>query len=232
MSELAPVTDFQLDMRLYPRAAVSEAHVGELVRVMDGGHELPAIIACRATRRIADGAHRWTAAVRRKAEAILVDWRDYATDEDFFRDAVLLNSGQGLNFTSYDRLKVIEVGQSFGLKEIDLAGLLRTSPSYIKALMPRYAQVTEEQKKGQAPRVRRVPLKASTRHLSGKTITPRQADAIAGNAPGTSYLLTVRQLISALQNDLFPPPDQHPVLWQELARLGALIAEAAVPVTS
>jgi hypothetical protein len=227
MSELVPVAELNLDMGLYPRNSVSEAHVTELARVMEGGHELPAIVACRATKRIADGAHRWTAAVRRGSETIAVDWRDYADDKAFFRDAVLLNSGQGLNFTSYDRLKVITVGREFGLKEIDLAGLLRTSPSYIKALMPRYAVMTEDQKRGKAERTSRVPLKASTRHLSGQTITPKQADAIRGNAPGTSYLLTVRQLASALENDLLPPPGQHPALWQELEQLGEMIAAAA-----
>lgn len=232
MSDLVPVAELNLDMRLYPRAKVSDSHIAEIARAMDAGEVLPPIIVCRASKRIADGAHRWTAAVRRKTETIAVDWRDYASEHELFRDAVLLNSGHGLNFSPYDRLKVIEIGQSFGLKEIDLAGMLRTSPSYIKALMPRYATVSEQQKKGSAPRVSRVPLKASTRHLSGQTITPAQADAIRGSAPGTSYLLVIRQLTSALRNDLLPTPEQHPLLWTELAALGSLITDGTAVLAS
>ena len=144
-----------------------------------------------------------------------------------FRDACLLNSAHGLNFTARDKLKVIEVGQKFGLKELDFAMLLRTSESYIKAIMPRYAQAPTDEK---AKKFEKVPLKASTRHLSGKTITPQQADAIKGNAPGTSYLLVTRQLISALENDLLPPQGEHPVLWNELARLAQLLEAVTATV--
>lgn len=224
MAELTPVAALVFDPALYPRMEVSDYHVGEIARAMEGGHELPPVIADRKSRKLVDGAHRWHAAVRRNVEEIACEFRDYEDDAALFREACLLNSAHGLNFTARDKLKVIEVGQKFGLKELDFAMLLRTSESYIKAIMPRYATVQPGQK---AQKAERIPLKASTRHLSGKTITPQQADAIKGNAPGTSYLLVVRQLISALENDLLPPADEHPVLWQDLARLAGLLSPAA-----
>lgn len=223
MAELTPVATLVFDPDLYPRMDVSDYHVGEIIRAMEGGHQLPPVIADRKTRKLVDGAHRWHAAVRKGVEEIACEFRDYEDDAAMFRDACLLNSAHGLNFTTRDRLKVIEVGQQLGLKELDFAMLLRTSESYIRAIMPRYATVQLGQK---AQKAERVPLKASTRHLSGKTITPQQADAIKGNAPGTSYLLVTRQLISALENDLLPPPGEHPVLWQELARLAGLLGPA------
>lgn len=225
MSELAPVAELVLDEKLYPRAAVSDAHVRDIARAMDGGHMLPPVIVWRKNNKIADGAHRWSAAVLRKVEFIAVEYRDYESDEAFFRDAVLLNSNQGLNFSPYDRLKVIELGEQFGLRVLDLADLLHTSESYIKTLAPRYATVTEADKDGKIQRVQHVPLKGSVRHLKGQDITPAQEEAIRGSAPGTSYLLLTRQLISALENDLLPPSEQHPVLWEELRRLGLLIPE-------
>lgn len=223
MAELTPVATLVFDAALYPRMEVSDYHVGEIVRAMDGGHQLPPVVADRKTKKLVDGAHRWHAAIRKGVEEIACEFRDYENSAALFRDACLLNSANGLNFTARDKLKVIEVGQQFGLKELDFAMLLRTSESYIKAIMPRYATVQPGQR---TKKIQKIPLKASTRHLSGKTITPQQADAIQGNAPGTSYLLVVRQLISALENDLLPPPADHPVLWDELARLAGLLGPA------
>lgn len=227
MAELTLVATLEFDLALYPRNEISDYHVGEIGRAMEGGHELPPVVADRKTRKLIDGAHRWHAAIRKGIEEIACEFRDYEDEASMFKDACLLNSAHGLNFTARDKLKVIEVGQKFGLRELDFAMLLRTSESYIKAIMPRYAQAPTGEK---AKKFEKVPLKASTRHLSGKTITPQQADAIKGNAPGTSYLLVTRQLISALENDLLPPPAEHPVLWAELARLAELLNSATATV--
>ena len=181
MAELTAVATLEFDPALYPRIGISEYHVGEIAKAMEGGHELPPVVADRKTRKLVDGTHRWHAAIRKGIEEIACEFRDYDSEADMFRDACLLNSAHGLNFTARDKLKVIEVGQKFGLKELDFAMLLRTSESYIKAIMPRYAQAPTDEK---AKKFEKVPLKASTRHLSGKTITPQQADAIKGNAPG------------------------------------------------
>lgn len=227
MAELTPVATLEFDPALYPRIEVSDFHVNEIAKAMEGGHALPAVVADRRTRKLIDGTHRWRAAIKLGVEEIACEFRDYDSDVEMFKDACLLNSANGLNFTARDKLKVIEIGQQLGLKELDFAMLLRTSESYIKALMPRYATVQPGQKSEKA---KKIPLKASTRHLSGKTITPKQADAISGNAPGTSYLLVVRQLISALENDLLPPQEDHPVLWDELARLTQLLETVTAAV--
>ena len=228
MAELTPVATLEFDPALYPRIEVSDYHVNEIVKAMEGGHALPPVVADRKTRKLVDGTHRWHAAIKRGVEEIACEFRDYADKAEMFKDACLLNSANGLNFTARDKLKVIEVGQQFGLKELDFAMLLRTSESYIRVLMPRYATVQPDQK---TEKVKKIPLKASTRHLSGRTITPQQADAIQGNAPGTSYLLVIRQLISALENDLLPPQAEHPVLWNELARLTQLLEAVTATVS-
>lgn len=233
MSELVPVDSLVLDEELYPRAKVNLIHVQELMRALAGGHELPAVVCCDTTRRIVDGAHRHEAHKRRQLSLIPVIWKHYDSDEDFFRDAVLLNTGHGLNLTTYDRLKVLEIGAQFGLKEVDFATLLRTSTSYVRTIMPRHANVTTARSNGTDVTVpiRRVPLKRSVAHLTGRSITPEQADAIEGNTPGTSYLLLVRQLINALQHDLLPEEEIHPALWVDMQELAKLLNDA-VSVTT
>ena len=168
---------------------------------MDGGHDLPPVIADRRTRKLADGAHRWHAATAKGVPEIAVEWRDYATDADLFRDALVLNSSHGLNFTTQDRLRVIQRSQELGLAD-DLPALLRVSASYIETLLPRFATVRGEP--GPDGQQRRVPLKAAVRHLAGQQVTPQQAVAINGNAPGAPYLLLTRQLIAAVEQDFCP----------------------------
>src|SRR5216110_2620591 len=160
--EQVPVDALLFDPELYPRCKVSDFHVVEIMRVMEGGHRLPSIIACSRTKKIVDGVHRWHAALRRGDEKISVDWRDYKTEEDRWRAAVMFTSSHGMNFSSQDRLRVLEQGQKYGLKDpVDFASLLRTSPTYVKALMPRFATLEDDPHRGKTPqRVQRVALKA------------------------------------------------------------------------
>lgn len=222
MSAPVPVADLVFDPRLYPRQDVSAQRVTVLRRAMDAGEKIPAIIADEASLRIVDGVHRWHAARARGDEKILADLRDYESEALLFQDAVLLNSAHGLPLTTHDHLKVIETGESLGLRELDLAKILRTSVEHLRAIKPRYATVQDAI--DDTPALRKVALKASTRHLSGKTVTTEQAAEITGRAPGQSYLLTVRQLAGAIQHGLLPVREEHPVLWAELESLQALLA--------
>lgn len=227
MSETVSPGELVYDEAVYPRMKLSSTKVHEYTRMRKAGHEPPPVIACRATKRIVDGVHRWTVACELGIPSIAVEWRDYGSDAELFRDAVVLNTSHGLDLSPVDKVRVIDMGQRFGLKEFDLAGMLRTDARAIQKLMPRYATISTEDR-GKVT-LERVPLKASVRHLAGESITPEQRDAISGNAPGASYLLLVRQLISGIQNDLLPPPERHPVLWAELAALGELIAQLPQP---
>lgn len=230
--EDVPLTTLVFDKRLYPRDAVSYNHVTEIMRAMEGGNVMPPVVACRTTKKLVDGVHRWRAAQRKETELISVEWRDYTDDAERFRDAVSLNTSHGLNFSEKDRLRVLEMGQEFGLKELDFASILHTSPGYIKSIMPRFASVADDPKAGEAPERRpRVPLTPGTRHLADKTVTPEQAEAIRRDAPTTSYLPVVRQLITALENDLLPPESQHPRLWADLHLLAHLLAKAGAGST-
>ena len=134
----------------------------------------------------------------------------------------MYNTGVGLKLGQEDSLKVIEISERLGLKEIDIAGMLRTSIAYLRVLKPRYATV-QGAVEG-VKELRRIPLKGSVRHLAGQTISAEQANAMA-RAPGPSYLLSVNQVLDALNYDLLPPEDNHPALWDSLRTLAQKILE-------
>lgn len=207
---------------LYPRQDLSEGNLARLRQVRDAGREFDPIIGCQETRIIIDGRHRWTVARQRGDADVAVEWREYADDAARFEAATRLNSVHGLSLTTHDRLRVIEIGERLGLKEMQLADALATTVSQLRSIKPRFATVVEALENGGELR-RKVPLKASVRHLSGQQITQDQEHEIMGSAPGNSYLLAVRQLIRAIDLDLLPPPVQHPALYQDLTQLALKI---------
>lgn len=217
------LTDLIFDEALYPRRGVDYKNVKSLVGAMEGGNSLPPLVACRATKKIIDGVHRWQAAMRTEKKTIAVEWRDYRDDAARFRDAVALNATHGMRLAEADALKVIAIGEELGLKEADIAGILHTSLTHVLALKPRYATVDRSFVEA-GGKLQKIPLKGSVRHLAGETISAEQAGAMHA-APGTSYMLTVRQLMDAVRFGLLPPPDSHPSLWQELEKLRDLLTE-------
>jgi hypothetical protein len=223
MNTMVPLSELVFREDLYPRQSVNDFRVKELLEAVNGGQVLPAIIAGilpnESQKIIVDGVHRCQVASRLGAVTINTEIKQYTNEIEIFKDASLLNTAHGLNLTQHDRLKVIEIGERLGLKELDLSTILRTSVAHVRSLMPRFATAPNS-----TGTMERVPLKASTRHLSGATITAEQAKAIRGNAPGMSYLVLIRQLKSALINDLLPPETDHPALWKDLRELRNLIS--------
>jgi hypothetical protein len=207
------------DESIYPRRNVDEMHIRSLMHAMDGSIELPPIVVEQKTERIVDGVHRYHAALRKGSKTIKGLYRTYENDAALFKDAVMLNTGVGLKLGTDDSLKVIDICDRLGLKELDQAAMLRTSIAHLRTIRPRYATVEDAMKD------RRVPLKASVRHFSGEKISAAQ-EAAMQSAPGNSYLLLVNQLISAIENDLIPGWERHPTLWDRLEVLVALMATA------
>jgi len=217
------VADVVLDERVYPRASVNDRVVADMVRAAEGGSVFPPVVIARTvagkpSNAIVDGAHRVELHKVLGEEMISAELRDYETEADLFKDAISLNAVHGLRMTNLDRLHSAGRAEVLGLSERDLALALKVSVEYLQALKPRHAIMGE---KGSA---RKIPLRASTRHLSGMTVTEDQADALE-SAPGTSYLLLLRQLRDGLRYGLLPPQDRHPTLWKELAELRSELDE-------
>ena len=227
---LARVADLIFDRECYPRWEPDQQHIVRLRRALEAGETLPPIIVNTTpepANRIVDGVHRYHAHLAAGRDIIACEFRDYVSEAELIKDATFLNSASKLPLTTHDMLKVIQIAARAGLHEIDVATSLRTSVAHLRAIAPRYATVADAEAGISA--ARRVPLKASVRHLSGTMITEAQANEIMGSAPGTSYLLIVRQLIGGLENGLLPDEQSHPALWTDLQKLTNLLRVLEIP---
>ena len=221
MHKQIPLTELVFDNTLYPRANVDQLHVVALQRAMEAGITLPPIIVASANNIIIDGVHRYNAYLRHGGlQTIAAVVKDYSSREEMFLDAISYNSGVGLKLGQHDMLKCIQVCEGFGLRDVDISACLRTSITHLRVLKRRYATV--EDAGADIKTLRRVPLKAAVRHLSGTIITSAQERAMA-SAPGVSYLLIANQLLDAMKYNLLPPENRHQVLWQKLRELASAI---------
>ena len=222
------LSELKFDEDIYPRQNIDEQHIKQMCCALEGGIVLPPIIVERKTKRIVDGVHRYHAALRREAKRIDCVLKEYKTEADLFKEAVMLNTGIGLKLGTDDTLHVIQVAERLHLKEIDLCAILRTSISHLRTIQNRFGTL-EQTIKG-VKQLRKIPLKGSIRHLAGSKLTQEQVDAME-SAPGQSYLLSVRQLLDACEHRLLPPQNKHPTLWSELQKLadvlGALLEKEA-----
>jgi len=245
---MVPISELVIDLReettLYPRNKVDPKHERDLARMLGLGIVLPPILVDERTKRVVDGVHRVGAHRLQGRLEIAADVKDYADERAMFVEAMTIGSDDKLALNSSDKVRCCQIAERLGIEDTTLAQALALSFSHLRAIKQRYATVQEAQQAvAEARRVepvevpieelrrvppappgtsvsslRRVPLKASTRHLSGRTITLEQAHALE-TAPGQSYLLHVRQLLDALAYDLLPSEEQHPTLWAELREL-------------
>jgi hypothetical protein len=222
MSQQIKVADLVFDEDLYPRRHIDTQRIRLLTRAVESGAVLPPIVVCRATKKIVDGVHRYHIALDLGTKTIAAELRHYANDGERFKAAALLNATHGLPLNEGDRLKVVAMAENLGLKDPEIAEMLQTTPEYIqKALKPRYAEV-DRQHFATGGKLQKIPLKGSVRHLAGQKVSELQAGAL-NSAPGSSYILNVRQLKDAIQYDLLPPRESHPVLWMDLEALRDLL---------
>jgi ParB-like chromosome segregation protein Spo0J len=217
-----PLKDLVFKEDLYPRPHVDPIHIRELEHAMEGGSVLPPITVAQGSNIIVDGAHRVRAHQNQGRTEITAIIKAYKDDAELWRDAIALNAGVGLKLGVKDQLRILDISARLGVEETELSKLLKTSLEHLRKIKPRYATVQDAM--DDVGKLRRIPLKGSTRHLSGETISSEQAAAI-GRAPGPSYLLAINQLLDALEYNLLPPPDSHPALWAKLQDLAQVIIE-------
>jgi hypothetical protein len=199
------LADLVEDLSVYPRTTVNANNVRNLVLALEAGAQLPPLIACQDTLRLVDGFHRRRAYLRVLDDpdaVVKVELRSYATEADLLADAVSLNVSHGLNLQEYEKKKVVLRLGELGKNDDEIAMILRVPPPRITQVRLRVATVTGEGGRS----VRLEPLKPSVMHLMGSTMTEAQAKAHR-SAPGTSYLLTIKQLRQAIQFDLLNSSD-------------------------
>lgn len=184
------------DEDFYPRTRVDNVNVAALQEAVRAGGILPPVIACRRTRRLADGFHRTEALLGLYGDRaqITVEWRDYADDAEFLLDSIRLNASHGKRLGSYDQGRCLQ-----------LAGRLAVSPQRVATALGVRVDVLERRAVLSGPVLRTpgfgsVLLKRPLHHLEGKAITPEQV-SVNRSATGMYLSFHAGQIERAVTHD-------------------------------
>lgn len=155
------------DFTLYPRNRVDDTHVSDLVRALQAGATLPAIVADRSTLRIVDGVHRRRALLKHFGEPATadVDFRDYPDDAAFFLAAVALNAQHGRKLDRHDQTRVVLRLQELNVEDRIIAATLHVPEPEIRTLQLRVVY---------GPSGAAEPSKRGLEHMRGQQMTTVQ----------------------------------------------------------
>ena len=214
-------SDLIEDFDLYPRASVNAQHVSEMATAIEAGAILPAIVIDKESRRIIDGVHRRRAQIKLYGDNVEVvcEERVYGDKKEMFCDAMRLNSGHGINLTTFDRAHAIGRATELKIDEELIAKSLNITIERLRGItVERSTKMTFE------GRTRSIPLKRSLSHLAGMNVTPERAKVIEDIQPkigGNSFGFYANQLIMAIENDFLNMND--PQLIEHLEKLHSLL---------
>lgn len=215
--ERVPVASLVLDYTLYPRHHVNDENVRRIMEALRAGVALPAVIADKASKRVADGFHR-TIAIQRVGDEqseIAVEWRAYADNASLLADAISLNAGHGYPLSSWDQARCILLGEEAGLDRPAIAAALHITPDRVDEIKLRKTAIS--------PDTGLTPIKNTLRPFAGKQLT---ADHMEANkrASGMSPVFYLNQIINLLERDAWDKGDVR--IRERLERLYALLREA------
>jgi hypothetical protein len=204
----APLAELLLDFDLFPRHGLDTYHVSRLAEAMEAGAKLPPIIACRQTRRVIDGFHRARAYQRLGRTEVPVTWRDYDDDQARLLDAIAANSGHGRSLNSWDLARCVLLGERLGIADDRLAGAMQVRSQAVARV--------RDIKIARDGHGHPVPIKATVRHLAGRTMTETQQEG-AARTGGMKAEFYIGQVANLIEHDLLDLDDP-----QVVSRLGDL----------
>lgn len=227
-----PLAALVEDLSLYPRHAVDDTHVGNLVQALRAGATFPPIVADAASKRLVDGWHR-VRAYRRVlgAEGVIdVDLRKYGSEAEVLLDAIRLNASHGRKFDRIDQVRSVLLADGVGIPVDQLSFAMQVTTERIQTLRIRVA-LAPAPGDGTVTGTLKVALKRSMGHFADQQMTAEQVAAHDSQA-GTSFLLQVHQLRDALRYDLMNRADARLMaaldeLIDELGRYRAPLAKSA-----
>lgn len=210
------ISDLVEDLDIYPRGRVNDMNVANLIHALDAGAVLPAPVIDRSTMKIIDGFHRVRAWRKRLGDdaQIEVDIREYADDAERLLASARLNAGHGLPLGRYDQRVVALKAERLGIREDEIAAALAVTPARLLRIKVLQAQGDN------GP----VPLKYGAAHMSGRYITPEQAEQIRSMRSGTIQQKAL-ELSRLLRSGLTPESDGevHKVLAALAADITAVL---------
>lgn len=207
------VASLVLDFNLYPRHKLAQVNLRTISEAIEAGEQMPPVIADRQSRRVIDGFHRVTIALRTESD-ITVEWHDYPDEAAMFVDAVARNARHGMPLEPFDRARCIGLADGFGIDLDRLAGALAVNSDVLGEL---HAVRTAYDPDGKP-----VTIKRNLRHKAGGKLTNRQMEANRRSS-GWSVRFHANQIILAIEADLVPDDEATKA---ELLRLAELLPRA------
>jgi hypothetical protein len=183
-----------LDETLRARSRLDPVNVHRLITAYQAGARFPKLVVERMTNRLVDGWHRYEAYRTLNIAEVEVVLRVYASEAEFFADAVRLNIGHGTQLAAYDVKNAIARLDGLGISRAQIAEIVRIPAVKIDEIVRGFAHDAAGEP---------VPLKRGLAHLRGTTLNDRQIGALRHHG-GHEASYWARQLVSLLEQDLAP----------------------------
>lgn len=209
------LSELVLDFDMYPRGGVDSHHVTEIVNAIEAGASMPPLVICKASKRIADGFHRWKGYRRIFGEDHEVQCieKTYRDDAELFIDAMNYNAAHGRALTQHDKVHCLLLADKLKIEPEVVAGALRITTSRIGELRTdRIGKIGPRQ----------IPLKQTIRHMAGRRLNKKQA-AANEKLSGMNQLFYVNQIMTLLDSDLIDRDNED--LIAGMARLADRLGE-------
>jgi len=199
------VNSLIFDEAFFPRHAIDRQNVAGMKEALTNGISLPPIVACKKTKKIIDGYHRFMALVELFGEDAKheITFETYRSDKQRLMRAIQLNYTHGLKLSRYDLAHCVILGQKWDLSKEDIAKGLGVRPEYIEGITrDRFARNGGSNALQGKPN----PLKRSIRHKANMKLTPEQQEANAALS-GWPARFHAEQLILMISTDLIDTKD-------------------------
>lgn len=180
-----------LDFGVYPRQHLDDTNVRSIAAARDAGEKIPPVVADKTSRRVSDGFHRVTEALRRDRDATIdVQWVDYPDDQALFLDAVRRNARHGVKLSSYDQARCLIVASELAIDPAAIADALAIPPAVAGKIKDSRTAFRSDGKP--------TTIKRSFRHLKGQRLTAAE-EAANDKASGWSARFHADQIILLIE---------------------------------
>lgn len=191
-----------LDFELYPRNNVDSHNVNTICEALQMQADIPPVVICRKTKRVADGFHRVKAYLKHfgpDADIKVIE-KDYKNDAAFFLDSMRYNSHHGAKLDPCDRTHCIIIAERLKISADAVAGALHMPVNRVGELMN--TRTATSKTSGLT-----IPLKRTIiGMMAGKVLTKRQEEANE-RLSGMNQQFYANQLIELIESKMLDLED-------------------------
>lgn len=216
------LSDLVFDYDLYPRTAVNDQTVRQMLVAYQAGAKFPPFVIDKRSKRVIDGFHRaqmYERADGEDAEVEVVE-KTYKDDAAMYRDAIEYNAKHGRPLSTCDRVHCIVRAEELGIELEQIAATLQITVDVAgKLRVERVGEMVRTPGMG-AKTPGPVALKQTIRHMAGQGLTVAQCEANT-HLGGMNQAYYVYQLIILIEADLLDSDNEK--LIEALRKLHGLL---------